>query len=125
MVYTKIILILTPASFPFTTLGDWKILCLVGVDTGAGISVFFTFWRKKNLIKIILNDTKLLNLMIKNLDVNIKFCIYNVLEKYMYSLSSLVYEKRWELSTIVEFADLILWVGGLLFCGPMLRALES
>ena len=47
---------------------------------------------KKNLIKIILNDTKLLNL-IKNLDVNIKFCIYNVLEKYMYSLSSLVYEK--------------------------------
>ena len=63
---------------------------------------------KKNFIKIILNDTKLLNLMIKNLDVNIKFCIYNVLEKYMYSLSSLVYEKRWELSTIVEFADLIL-----------------
>lgn len=63
---------------------------------------------KKNLIKIILNDTKLLNLMIKNLDVNIKFCIYNVLEKYMYSLSSLVYKKRWELSTIVEFADLIL-----------------
>lgn len=48
---------------------------------------------KKNLIKIIFNDTKLLNLMIKNLDVNIKFCIYNVLEKYMYSLSSLVYEK--------------------------------
>lgn len=47
---------------------------------------------KKNLIKIILNDTKLLNLMIKNLDVNIKFCIYNVLEKYMYSLSSLVYD---------------------------------
>ena len=46
--------------------------------------------------------------MIKNLDVNIKFCIYNVLEKYMYSLSSLVYKKRWELSTIVEFADLIL-----------------
>ena len=63
---------------------------------------------KKNLIKIILNDTKLLNLMIKNLDVNIKFCIYNVLDKYMYSLSSLVYKKRWELSTIVEFADLIL-----------------
>lgn len=48
---------------------------------------------KKNLIKIILNDTKLLNLMIKNLDVNIKFCIYNVLKKYIYSLSSLVYEK--------------------------------
>lgn len=47
---------------------------------------------KKNLIKIILNDSKLLNLMIKNLDVNIKFCIYNVLEKYMYSLSSLAYE---------------------------------
>ena len=64
---------------------------------------------KKNLIKIILNDSKLLNLMIKNLDVNIKFCIYNVLEKYMYSLSSLVYEKSaWELSMIVEFADLIL-----------------
>ena len=91
MVYTKIILILTPASFPFTTLGDWKILCLVGVDTGAGISVFFTFWRKKkHLIKIILNDSKLLNLMIKNLDVYMKFCIYNVLEKC--SLSSLVYE---------------------------------
>lgn len=48
IVYIKIILILTPASFPFTTLGDWKILCLVGVDTGADISVFFAFWRKKN-----------------------------------------------------------------------------
>lgn len=47
---------------------------------------------KKNLIKIILNDTKILNLMIKNLDVYMKFCIYNVLEKYMYSLSSLAYE---------------------------------
>lgn len=47
---------------------------------------------KKNLIKIILNDSKLLNLMIKNLDVYMKFCIYNVLEKYMYSLSSLAYE---------------------------------
>ena len=45
---------------------------------------------KKNLIKIILNDTKILNLMIKNLDVYMKFCIYNVQEKY--SLSSLVYE---------------------------------
>lgn len=93
MVYIKIIFIFILVSFFFIILGDWKILCLVGVDIGVGISVFFIFWRKKNLIKIILNDIKFLNFMIKNLDVNIKFCIYNVLDKYMYFLFFLVYEK--------------------------------
>lgn len=51
---------------------------------------FLYFEEKKNLIKIILNDIKILNFMIKNLDVYMKFCIYNVLEKYF--LFFLVYE---------------------------------